>query len=153
MGSPFFGSRPAYVVSEQYLPIHLRNVHHIISDALVSDHIPHITSQPLSKRRYIRTNNANSSYTSPLFIFPPHSPPQHRYQLSFPDDIASVSCPVNDCPANPVTRERLREHFSRWHPFDSIQVQQEGILPQCRCCGRYLTTITPSHYTSKSCTS
>lgn len=48
-------------------------------------------------------------------------------------------------------RTQLRQHFARRHPFDSICITEEGLLPQCHCCGLRCNKLRPSHYSTDFC--
>ena len=53
----------------------------------------------------------------------PESPPYHpsqRYLVDFPVERVETHCPVDDCPAHPKTREKLRRHFSTRNPDDGV---------------------------------
>jgi len=110
---------------------------------------PELTSPRPGQRR--RTDpDIGYLPSDPLSLFPPRSCAESHYQISFPSGCNSVACPVDDCLATLSGRDRLRRHFVTRHPFDSICIAEEGLLPQCRCCGLRLH-ITPSHYSTKFC--
>lgn len=73
------------------------------------------------------------------------------YSISYPSGVYGISCPVAGCPAMPVDRERMRDHFCRRHPSDTIHIVEEGLLPQCPNCRKFLHSINDSHLASRSC--
>ena len=138
-------------VSSQYLPTHMRNVHGVIETPKVkADHLPpELISPPAGK--HARTDpTIGHSPSDPLSLFPPRSLAESHYQISFPSGCSSIKCPVDDCLASLVDRGKLRRHFACRHPFDSICILEEGLLPQCRCCGIRMH-LKPSHYSTKFC--
>jgi len=139
-------------VSSQYLSTHLRVTHGIIPPPEIeTTRLPPTLTSPRPRKKLCIDSTSTTPHYDPLSIFPPRFPPDHHYVLSFPTTSLSVACPVSDCMASPRSRERMRDHFARRHPFDSICIAEEGLLPQCRCCGKRLHDVQPSHYSTKTC--
>lgn len=139
-------------VANRYLPTHLRHVHHMYEPQKVNvEHIPPELVSPRPHQR-ARTDPAlGYSPVDPLSLFPPRSSTESHYEISFPSCRQSIACPVDDCMARAPSRAQLRRHFARRHPFDSICIAEEGLLPQCRCCGLRCSTLQPSHYSTDFC--
>ena len=90
--------------------------------------------------------------STPSVVMPfPDPTTSTLYTIHFPSGVHGISCPVTGCPAIPVSRERMREHFSRRHPFDTIHIVEEGLLPQCPNCRKFLHSVNDSHLASRSC--
>ena len=73
------------------------------------------------------------------------------YQVSMPTWYTPVPCPVPGCPATPVTRERMRDHFCTMHVQDVIHISEEEILPRCPHCGKFTHSVGQAHVASKTC--
>lgn len=138
-------------VADQYLLTHLRQIHGVFQTPKVNvERLPPELISPRPHQRARTDPSIRYSPSDPLSLFPPRSLTENHYEISFPLGSSSISCPIPDCVARPRTHDALRRHFACRHPFDSICVTEEGLLPQCRCCG-LRAHITPSHYSTKSC--
>jgi hypothetical protein len=86
-------------------------------------------------------------------VVPPITDPSTMttYTVNFPRQISTIPCPVAGCPAAPVSRERMREHFSNRHPYDLLHIVEEGILPQCPNCHKFLHSVNDAHLASRTC--
>jgi len=62
-----------------------------------------------------------------------------------------AACPVPGCPAVIVSRVRMRDHFCWRHEPHSILIIEEGPLPQCSNCGKFLHSVTAAHRASRAC--
>jgi hypothetical protein len=89
--------------------------------------------------------------TPPVAMFSPDPSTSTTYTITYPSNISRVPCPIAGCPAIPVSRERMRDHFSYRHPFDIIHITEEGILPQCPYCNKFLHSVNDAHLASRSC--
>jgi hypothetical protein len=73
------------------------------------------------------------------------------YTIHYPSNVFGIPCPVAGCPATPVSRERMREHFSNRHPYDVITIIEEGLLQRCPNCRKFLHSVNDSHLASRTC--
>jgi hypothetical protein len=90
--------------------------------------------------------------STPTVAVPPSDPTTAMtYVISYPTGVHGIPCPVTGCPAVPVSRERMREHFSYRHPFDIIMINEEGLLWQCPNCRKFLHSVNDAHLASRSC--
>jgi hypothetical protein len=90
--------------------------------------------------------------STPTVAVPPSDPTTAMtYVISYPTGVHGIPCPVTGCPAVPVSRERMREHFSYRHPFDIIMIDEEGLLRQCPNCRKFLHSVNDAHLASRSC--
>jgi hypothetical protein len=63
-----------------------------------------------------------------------------------------VQCPSINVSYKLNDRNKMRNHFAQCHIGDKIQIQEEGLLPQCNRCGFQSSTfLTPAHLASKKC--
>jgi hypothetical protein len=68
-----------------------------------------------------------------------------------------ITCPVDGCeyrinPEQRTKRTMLRKHFQSRHFFDTIIIEEEGLLPQCRQCGFFgKQVLKESHMSSDAC--
>jgi hypothetical protein len=75
------------------------------------------------------------------------------YQMSFPSQRPSVSCPVPGCPGRADNRGNLRRHLMYKHPQDRITIMEEGPLPHCELCDMFTPTKTLAggHHSTLCC--
>jgi hypothetical protein len=80
------------------------------------------------------------------------------YHTSIPSTGTTiVPCPREGCEYRTINsgssaRGQLRKHFQSRHFFDTIIIDEEGLLPQCRQCGFFSKTVTKeSHLASEAC--
>jgi len=73
------------------------------------------------------------------------------YEVSFPQDVFRVPCPVSGCPAMPTSRSNMRSHFNCRHDPHHILILEEGLLPQCPNCGFHLHSVNDAHRASRTC--
>ena len=73
-------------------------------------------------------------------------------EVSMPGKSTTVQCPSINCPYKSNDRNKTRNHFAQCHIGDRIEIQEEGLLPQCNRCGfQSATVLTPKHLVSKKC--
>ena len=138
-------------VADQYLVTHLRHVHGVFRAPKVNiEHLPPELVSPRPHQRARTDPSIGYSPSDPLSLFPPRSATESHYEVSFPSRCTSIACPVADCLARQTSRSHLRRHFACRHPFDSICITEEVLLPQCCCCG-IRGYFKPSHYSTNSC--
>ena len=118
-----------FAVSMEYFLMHLSTL---------------ITPPPSSSSTEIVNDLAlqHNISSPPLSFFPPRASPSHVYTVSFPTGQTRICCPVPNCVAQPVNRDRLRDHFCRRHPFDTIHITEESTTTQCRCCGKFVPHLS-----------
>jgi hypothetical protein len=77
----------------------------------------------------------------------------NTYQISMPEYKQIGQCPVPEC--NTIIRDRygIRRHFLFCHYYDTIIIQEEGLLPRCGKCGMFctLTALAGKHLESAIC--
>jgi exonuclease III len=64
-----------------------------------------------------------------------------------------MPCPVDGCIAIPRDWTHMRQHFAFRHPNAIIISEDQGILPQCSACGRFLHSVNDAHLASRACRS
>jgi hypothetical protein len=73
------------------------------------------------------------------------------YEVSFPSGVPTATCPVSGCPAVLHSRFGMREHFYWRHEPHHVLILEEGPLPQCPNCGRFLHSVDDAHRASRTC--
>jgi len=98
-----------------------------------------------------RERSEREQATTPLI-------PQQTYQISIPREATSfVTCPREGCEYRArqnaqSQRSDMRRHFQQRHFMDTIIIEEEGLLPQCRECGLFGKTVRlEGHLASKAC--
>jgi exonuclease III len=80
-----------------------------------------------------------------------HNAP-NSYNVSMPS--GWVTCPVPNCDGRASTRDSMRVHFAHRHPFDTIIINEEGLLPRCERCDMFVPlSALISHPLSDRCIS
>jgi Reverse transcriptase (RNA-dependent DNA polymerase) len=104
-----------------------------------------IRSENMGKHLFYKHGKSPNpfDYNSPL------TEPVVTYTVNYVHD--SIPCPISGCPAVPVNWCHMREHFARRHPTAIIINSNEGLLPQCFECGRFLHSINDAHLASRAC--
>ena len=116
-------------LSEQYMPIHIRHVHHMLpvfTDQCISD--------PPCKRPRLSHSVCSSS--------------PNRYDVRMTDIMV---CPVPDCPAWTKDPWIFRKHLCVRHPMCHFTFSGKQGLVQCPRCGLYLNVVTLRHFQSHFC--
>lgn len=80
----------------------------------------------------------------------PFDPDEHFYSISIPERLP-VSCPVPGCPATPVGRQGMRNHFHSRHVYATLSIQEDGPTVRCPNCRKFLQKVTPRHLNSRLC--
>jgi len=120
-------------MTDQYLPTHIRHVHHMLPD--MSTDPPCTSSPPPPSKRQKLSNSV------------PPSP--NHYYIRFSDVLV---CPVFDCPTWTEDFNVLRRHLCVRHPTDLFTFAGYPDIHQCPSCGLYLTIpVTPRHLQSQFC--
>ena len=72
-------------------------------------------------------------------------------EVSMPGSLTTVQCPSINCTYVSNDRNKMRNHFAQCHIGDRIQIQEEGILPQCNRCGfQSSVVLTPDTLLARS---
>jgi hypothetical protein len=119
-----------HVMSDQYLPTHIRHVHHRLP---VSTDQP-CPSPPPRKRPRVSQSSANPNHYS-IRIVPG----------------ANIVCPVPNCPTYSTNPYVIRRHLCIRHPTDQFRLLGDCDYVHCPRCGLLLTHLTPSHFQTKFC--
>jgi hypothetical protein len=82
----------------------------------------------------------------PTFFMPPS-----EYCISISKDAVETQCPVTDCPNQAKGRGYMRLHFRNRHQSDTIQIEEEGLLPRCSECGLFQRYVGLAHQGTASC--
>jgi len=150
-------------MTHQYLPVHLREIHGILSLDPVAALGKHSCDHDLPPRdakiaRLACAGCPASETCDPqdvsLHIHDVHGAtclPDTVFRVSMPGYYTSASCPVPNCPASPPDRDRMYDHFMRMHPDFILCIEQDGIRPRCPNCRRHLCVVTPQHLLSQTC--
>ena len=100
--------------------------------------------------RHLRGVHHNSPYSFPRPLSDSSSLPE-TYCISMPAGQSPIPCPVFDCPAFATSRERMRRHFCTRHNNDTLIIREEGLLPRCPRCGKFIRHPGPAHFQTKTC--
>ena len=117
-------------VNEQYLPTHIRHLHHALPRVRSGSSLP--SARP-SKRQ--RTSSVVSS---------------NHYVLRLSTDEA-MSCPVPDCPAYSTRHDVLRRHFCIRHQLVQFDIVGPSQFVPCPRCGLLISSLNPSHFKTSFC--
>jgi hypothetical protein len=122
-----------------------------------------VNRQYLEKHKKTQTCvNSRDAYEAPADeIYDDNIPPEPEpmpqppadHQVSMPEPQISTNCPVPNCPATPVTRTSMRQHFRNKHSrHDRLIIEEEGLLPRCEECGMFSSTAaSASHRETAFC--
>jgi hypothetical protein len=80
----------------------------------------------------------------------PDTETTHRYGMSLPLGVRA-KCPVPGCPYTATTRPMTYRHFAWCHPNDSILIIEDGTLPRCPNCGKFMHSISTKHFDTREC--
>ena len=76
------------------------------------------------------------------------NPMEYRFSMPPRHD---TPCPVPTCPYHTNKRPEMRRHFRARHAEDTIIINEEGLLPQCKKCGIFQKDIGIRHQASMDC--
>ena len=121
-------------MTDQYLPTHIRHVHHLLPDMSTDSPCTSLPPSPCKRQRL--------SDSAPL------TSPNHYY-ISLSDTLV---CPVPGCPTWTEDFCVFRRHLCIRHPTALFSFVGYPDIHQCPRCGMYITTpVTPRHLQSQFC--
>ena len=101
---------------------------------------------------HVSTHKLQSHRIAPEWVFPASQfGPECTYNVDVPGRYIAVQCPVFNCPATVYRPNNMRRHFAWRHPNDVIVIRQEGSLPRCPNCRKFVRCITNVHLNSIDC--
>ena len=119
-----------HAVSDQYLPTHIRHVHHRVPDVRTDGTC---VSPPPRKRPRLSHSSVSSNH----------------YSVRLDSDY--IVCPVPDCPASFSDSSVFRHHLCIRHSMDHFKLTGSSEFTQCPRCGLFLSHFTRKHFQSQFC--
>ena len=111
----------------------------------------------LARATYQPTAQVEARVAAEAVVVTPPSAPRD-FQVSITHGChEAVACPVPGCAfrLNADDRQKrytMRSHFRRRHLRDSVEIEEEGILPRCPRCGLFASTaLTAGHQSTAEC--
>jgi len=117
-------------VSDQYLPTHIRHVHHLLPNMATDSSSP--SPPPCKRQRTVHDSVSPNPYIITIWD-------------------GDMCCPIPDCPAHSSNSHTIRRHFCIRHPMDHFRVFGKSEFAQCPRCGIFLNTLSPKHFQSQFC--
>ena len=132
-------------MTDQYLPTHMRDIHHVLPPREVAGTIVHepvfSLLRPRKRPRIVPPPATDSSPACSDIV----------YRINVPSMTCPISCPVPHCPTTLHSRYNTQIHFCTRHPSVRLEYTTPGALFQCPHCGLFMSSLPANHHTSQFC--